>query len=239
MPFWNLNNDYVQLALNGVSARLQLDDTVAGLQQLKLGADQVANCDLLNVDVRELPNEQGETYVRGDDLIRKLPERASDQVRHEVYYRATGGDGVTGDPAGIEMILSAQTNLLDSRPSVEVSNTFGSGDLLLKTSDDRPATSAITRDFDVDAPLLYAIHRPDEAPATSMVLLVHPSDFYLATSLIEPQPRISFSVFPNSLEKGVIRRAYFQLRFVARVDDLATAEQLLESVASMEPPLTA
>jgi hypothetical protein len=78
----------------------------------------------------------------------------------------------------------------------------------------------------------------------SYVEMIFPSDFCCAsvrwgdTQGQTAKAVLHSELFPESLEKGVIRRARLRGLFVPRADDLVTASQLFAEFAASPPPLT-
>jgi hypothetical protein len=82
--------------------------------------------------------------------------------------------------------------------------------------------------------------RPEEWDELSYAEMVHPSDFVRAdVSADNSGVRLKTELFPESLEKGVIRRARMRALFIARSADEAVAAGLWCDFSTAAPPLTA
>jgi hypothetical protein len=72
--------------------------------------------------------------------------------------------------------------------------------------------------------------------------MVHPSDFYQGTvALVDKTSAVCESrirLFPDALEKGVIRCARVRGYFLPRANDLESAQVLFQEFARSQPPLT-
>lgn len=190
----------------------------------------------LGIDVRQLfaflvPNTSVETYIRGADLVAKYPPRNSDLVSYNTYFRQSENLN------GVDFILSAQTSLLDSNPLTQVTSSFGAAEILVNSASGSFESISADKDFQTDSPSPLFLVRPSTTKFVSWVLILHPSDFHRATARLAPDATIVFWVFPDSLEKGVIRRATFQVRLVKREHDEQLAAEFLASAESASPPL--
>lgn len=224
---WKIEKNKATLQAKSFSALFDLEQPFLGLSL----TDSSGKTEISQLFAFLVPDAPVETYVRGDDLVAKYPPRNSDLVSYQTYFR------VTDDGDGIECILSAQTSLLDSKPLTKVTSTFGDGELLFKTFDGKCKTANAELQFEQhDAPAFF-LHRPT-GESHSWLLFVHPADFYRGSMRTEPTAAVGFHVFQDPLEKGVIRRASFQLRRVARENDEQIGSELLAAAEHAAPPLT-
>ena len=236
---WRLRNHVAQLTDDVLQATYDASAPARGLEQIRVDGQDLSNCKLLAVKVPGRPEMDPplEVYVRADDLVAKYAPRESDLVSHQFHYRPIRE---TGHAVGVELALSVQTSLLQSDPRIEVINKLGPGELLVQTLVDGGGellTESSNFDTEHRTPL-YFLMRPQELPTMSLVLLVHPSDFFVArASLAESDTAVGFEVFPESLEKGVIRRGVFRSIFVPRHADDDWAQQLLQRLSAQPPSL--
>lgn len=205
------------LAKPNLGLKLSCDDAVAAVDPL------------FAFLVEDLPEE---TYVRGTDLVTRYPPRKSDLVSFHSYYRLT--------PAadGLEFILSAQTNLLESAPLTKVMSSFRDARIFVMQAN---GASELATDGEVwepeSAPKCFLVRPRANANGSTWVVLIHPSDFYRASVRTGTESALAFEVFPTSLEKGVIRRASFQARLVPQAQDEQFAVDLFSSMLEAAPPL--
>ena len=225
MP-WQLDHQQATLKSKSFVARFELDKPFLGLSIADGGVVEISQ--LFAFLVSDSPLE---TYVRGIDLANRYPPRNSDLVSYHTYYRATP------DGDGIECILSAQTSLLESSPLTEVTSSFANAKLCYKPSRGSGLVSVEDAlDLGQDQAPEFFLIRPEVSKDHSWVVFVNSTDFHRGRVSLQPSPTISFQVFPDSLEKGVIRRARFSAHRVARRDDETWAAKLL-SQAEAESPL--
>src|SRR6476661_9741098 len=121
---WQLADYLATLSLPGFSAQVNILEPWQGLVSPQWrGAGLAASVSVLQVDARELiaPNRLPlEVYVRQQDLIATYAPSEGRNVQSQIYWRARQTDSV----AVVELILSAQTHLLDSRPSLLALSTL-------------------------------------------------------------------------------------------------------------------
>lgn len=229
---WNLTGNEATLAEHALTASVTLDRPHGGLRRVSVPGQVFSVENLLAVRVPSRPDADSptEAYVRGRDLVIKYPPRDSDRVSHQIYYR------VLHQPAGIELVLSAQTDLLDSDPWMHVDVMgLGAGAKFVHMAESLvPVDRSMTWQASQPSVPRFFLFRPD-ASAVSHVTFVHPQDFDRAEVLGDG---IRFTVFPESLEKGVIRRASFQWRLLERDGDVEQANRLYEQAMIAAPPLT-
>jgi hypothetical protein len=144
---------------------------------------------------------------------------------------------------GVELIMSMRTDLLDSEPLTSVESFLQNGEALstlrLQTGDFRPASPARLQRADLAAgevPAFLFRH-----PSVSYFQMVHPDDFFVVELGLwrKKHPRLTTTLFPERLEKGVIRRARVCGWFLPAENDLAVAVELGRQFIDEPLPLTA
>jgi len=222
---WDLDKHSAKLTTDSFSARFNGEDPYLGLELLNA---QGASCGkLFSFLLSESPVE---TYVRGSDLVSKYPPRHSDLVSYETYYR------IADDGDSVDFVLSAQTSLLDSAPLTKITSEFSNATMLVKfaTNDDSQEVKSETA---LQEAPQFVLLRPNDDESHSWVLLIHPTDFHRGTLRLKPSPSVVLRVFPEFLEKGVIRRATMKCCRVARENDTVAAQSLFENLSAAAPPL--
>jgi hypothetical protein len=211
---WRLQGTLATLESGLGIASLDLANPLAGLT---LRATQFHVEPLFAFLILEQPQD---VIARGRDLVLRFPPRAGDLVSYEVRYQ------VSEAADAMDMILSAQTQRLASKPETEVRSSFGAAELV-KPRFDEPGLISPNE-------VPYCVARPTSADI-SLLMMVHPSDFYESTV---DESSVTFRIFPESLEKGVIRRARLRLRLLDRSRDEAEAWEEFSRSRSEVPPLT-
>lgn len=188
--------------------------------------------------------EVEETYVRGCDFVARYTRSEEFPVAPQFYWRAAFEKELQA--AQVEMILSVQTDLLDSNPEVTVSSVALESRLYYADAIDSGAFRELTpnaSETEVNRELsrqhLFVFR--NEMLGISYAQMVHPSDFVAARVVTGPEhpPLVESTLFPEFLEKGVIRRGRICGWFMPSENDLAAAVKLARRFVDEELPLTA
>jgi hypothetical protein len=236
-PVWVLDKDVAILQADRLSARIELDRPDRGICELALDKSNLPGCHLLRLAWPPGPSTGSigalaDSYVRHNDLIVTYTE-ARDANTSQVYYRYFETD--TRDP-GIDLVLSRQTELLDSNPLIVVSSLLPPGETLCLAGHEI-RTMNVQPDESVETKSCLFVHR--FARQWSYVETIHPGD--LETSIVRTTPdavQLDRTLFQHRLEKGVIRRGQIRCAFVERRRDVSMALELFERLNRSEPPLT-
>ncbi len=201
-----------------------------------------------------------DAFIRGSDLIAAYPPQAEFPFQVAVSRRWIDAAPETGGRFGLETIVSVNTPLLDSRPTLEMTNRWPQADVLQLTWADpagaaqaqtpgaRPAPIGPNARLlagknpigctNADGPGCWLI-RP-AGVSISFVEMLYPSDF--EQSVVEPCGSDGCSLrhrfFRRPLEKGVIFRCRWRVHLVNRSDDAATAAALSTAFAAESPFLS-
>lgn len=200
----------------------------------------------MSVLASELPDSSAtplvlaELYVRGNDLVAEYAHTERQRIAPHVYWRAVLEKRLSA--VRIEEVLSVRTELLDSEPTWSVgsfvmeSQLFHTSNLLRPLFNDISTGSAFDRS-DSDEHL-FVFRRLDAG--FSYAEMVHPSDFVSVQATPDGhQPLfLQSKLFPERLEKGVIRRARICGWFMPAENDLETAVELAKRFVAEPPPLT-
>lgn len=241
---WQLADYSAQLSLPSLTAQVNVMEPWRGLLAPQWrGAALPAAFSVLQVDARELiaPNRLPlEVYVRQQDLIASYAPSEGRNVQTQIYWRAAQQDSV----ATLELILSAQTHLLDSRPSLLALSTLPAGAVfhLLEQADRLTEISLdfqARREFAPGECLPLFLFRPHRA-AFSYAEMVQPADFAGASLELRGEELLRFShpLFAERLEKGVIRRVRLCGVFLPRDGDLERVLAIYRNFIAEPLPLT-
>ena len=192
-----------------------------------------------------LDYNQLQRHIRGADLVHVFPKSSAERVAREAYWRAA--HHAARGAVQVELIYSAQTDLLDSNPETNVSTSVAGG-RVFRCQDLNAGCFAELRLADYPGLELVAVNSREhlvlfrnEALGFSYAEMVHPTD-YVRSNLFSNDRRSMFCVsvlFPERLEKGVIRRGRVCGWFLPAEDDLATAVELAKQFVDEPLPLTA
>jgi hypothetical protein len=245
---WQLDGTRARVRCGDLTAQVDVEYPSHGVCQIRYQDTSFAGAQILGVitsdgktDRQELP---GEYHVRGTDLIALYDEPGGARVTRDIYWRAVSDEET--HLCGLELWLSAETQLLDSDPHLFSRSKLPPGDVFQLTGGntggfseiaDRPGEQvALTRDESVGVLLIRPARR-----SWSYCEMVHPADFHRSTmdAIEDGRMELSTSFFVHErLEKGVIRRARVRGLFLPRRDDIAQALVAYRAFAASKLPLT-
>jgi len=242
---WRLGEDSAALCCGALEGRVTFDD--AGVRFV---ADrwQQQPCNRFRVLATGGPAERTpslqvhERYVRGGDLVVTYEKTGPHRLAPQIYWRASID---TASAARLEMVLSVQTDLLDSSPHSTVCSVALHAKLLhagglAPSRFEEVASSADEFDCSHGTEHLFVFR--NEQIGVSYAEMVHPSDF-VSVQIHRDQERrpwmVESMLFPERLEKGVIRRGRVCGWFLPAENDLAVAVELARRFVDEPPPLTA
>lgn len=187
-------------------------------------------------------------HRRGFDLVVDYRMSKVPEFTWQVYWRVLTDLDSQHALGGVELILSVQTELLDSDPRMLVESHFVNSRLLQVAGGPPAAVEPIEVDaadslspVKLNPPGILMV-RPCEG-SCSYLELVHPSDF-IDVRVLRKSPDSSdfasrFTMFEAPLEKGVIRRGRLRALLLSREDDVASARACYEQFVASPIPLTA
>jgi hypothetical protein len=183
-----------------------------------------------------------ERYVRGNDLVVSCLPAGPHQITPHVYWRAKFCREFNA--SRIELVLSAQTDLLDSGPAWHINSFVREATLLhcdIREHRQVEDISAVVKTFDAADSTEHLFLFRAQSLGITYAQMVHPSDFAGANVALDGrQPMVVGStLFPERLEKGVIRRGRICGWFMPAENDLETAVKLAREFVDEPLPLTA
>jgi hypothetical protein len=181
-------------------------------------------------------------YIRGQDFIVSGHAAGPHRITPHIYWRAAFHREVNA--ARIELVLSAQTDLLDSTPTWPIASFVRDSALLhcdLRSETGAEDISAAARSFDAMASNEHLFVFRIASLGITYAQMVHPSDFAGASVASDGrQPMVvNSTLFPDRLEKGVIRRGRICGWFMPTDSDLETVVRLARQFVDEPLPLTA
>jgi hypothetical protein len=190
----------------------------------------------------EFESQQSAVHVRATDLVARYTEDQLRNVYPEIYWRLI--EPTSLGVSGIELIASVQTSMLSSKPRLTTLSRCIAKEVLrieARRNGDRQKI-----DFDVEKMGRierdnFLLIRPNNT-SFSYCEMVHPSDFVSSTITQTEQQdiaQLSHELFPQSLEKGVIRRGRVRGIFVPRERDVECAREHFLEFADSKPVLSA
>jgi len=244
---WQLADYSASLSLPSFAAQVNVLEPWRGLLAPKwFNTDLPSLVSVLQVDARELiaPNRLPlDVYERGPDIVATYAPSEGRNVQTQIYWRATEPQ-CGGPAAGVELIISAQTHLLDSRPGLSTTSTLPAGSVFQLTDDaaqleELSFDGTMKHDFSPAQRTTLFLFRPWGA-TFSYVEMIHPTDFAGASIELRGENlfRLTNHLFPERLEKGVIRRARVFGVFLSQVSDLRCAMAAYREFSDEPLPLT-
>jgi hypothetical protein len=256
---WRLEGRTATLALGPLRAITRLDAAIPGLAEVTVSGQPVEFGQILGIVVPNSdssPNRLVDAYVRGNDLVATYVEDTQRTLRWQVYWRACS-DQFPMALAAVEAIVSVQTDLLDSHPTLNLLSglPFCCGSIWREIAPDRiefepvkPDTPALTASAK-HGWSCFGVALPGSN--RTYVELVHPDDF-LGSSFFqqadwpaegmpkkEPDRTMIFHrLFDDRLEKGVIRRSRVLGLFLPERPAGAQIAELKGTFAAEPLPLT-
>lgn len=220
-PAWHLTG----LVARCPNASLDLAAPGAGLTVA--GGDHVLGLDL------RAPRDDArlvDHWVRGDDCVAVYEPADPRRLRATAMWRSLGGE-----PPAWEVIVSAQTSLVESDSSIAVRCRLAAGDLLAG----RHAAGGVAWAapgagvFPPEATCLLVRRREHAA-----LVAVHPADARQITfQLGEGRVDVACWLFSAALEKGVLLRSRV-LAAIGPATETGWADGLVTRFAASPPPLT-
>ncbi len=254
-----MDGNKARLESDNLRAEVDLLNPAGGVSVLAVEGAIANDITLFRVRLpRSTSDSNVDSFARGNDLIATYSETADNPFRAQIYWRflpsamSLAVEDDRGDPSparatALELIVSIQTNLLDSDPAVTVATE------LAATKVSRLGNVESAHLTDLSFASIPAVVGPDtgsgcfqfqlaDAPL-AYTEMVHPADFHRSTvdrgvdgtSSI----RLSHQLFAQNLEKGVILRSRIRSVFAPAETDAVTSARAYQEFAASEPPLTA
>ncbi|TVS11099.1 MAG: hypothetical protein EA424_24270 [Planctomycetaceae bacterium] len=248
---WQLDENKAVFQTPAFAIEIDTHSPESGAVLRPMAGDAYQNASLLRIH-SSLSAEVGvpaceSVHQRGPDLVVDYRMSKVPEFTWQVYWRALTGLDSRNVLGGIELILSVQTELLDSDPRMIVESHL-SNSRVLRVDGGHASAEAIEIDVsDISSsvklnPPGILLCRPCEA-SFSYLELVHPSDFIdleiMRASQDSSEYASRFTMFEAPLEKGVIRRGRLRGLLLSRDDDVASARSCYEQFTASPIPLTA
>ena len=245
---WRLEGNQAELATQPILSRLDVTRPWNGLVAQGGGIDLALERETfawLQVRLEHISPDLIEKYLRGTDLIATYVHAQRHDVRAQVYWR--GIEPSAESPgSGVELIVSAQTGLLESHPAIVVQSCIPALEILQPLRGEPRRLESVQgsahdteNEFSTLRPGMFLCRLPGSS--WSYLEMVHPSDdggAQLSTEAGANSMTTRFRLFTEPMEKGVIRRARIRGVFLPRAGDRDAAAQCYEQFSAEVPPLT-
>lgn len=257
LPSWLLNKSVGELKYGALSGKVEIARPDAGLRVKALSEDQ-GDCGLLRVCRTESPSPAdssscrdaalwplpiADVYVRGTDLVATYQAIETWPYSPQVYWRAAAVDVVDGVHASMSLIVSVQTQLLDTCPQMTVSSRAPSQEslgLVITESGDAEIGPIAEGSWEAPRGATYCIIRRLEMSPVSLIEFASAGDYLAVRSLPDSQGGMlsEWRLFAEFLEKGVIRRARVNSAIVSQKNDVELAIECSRAMENLPLPLT-
>ncbi len=178
-------------------------------------------------------------WLRANDVAAVYEPIDARRLRATAMWRMHEGEP---EVAVWELVVSAQTSLLQSDAEVAVVSTVEADDLLWNdVRAGHQGWHSIGTDGAVppEATCILARRGAAAAGATSLLIAVHPADHrHLFVTRAGPRARIECRLFSSAIEKGVLLRSRVMAALGPASADTAWAGRIAARFAASSPPLT-
>lgn len=245
-PLWQAAEQSFSLELRQLAGMVNVLRPDEGLSHMVVGGKwQVPGHALAVSSLVSYGEEplQVDAYERGNDLIATYAETDHRPLRIQTYWRGVTDSGLAEEIAAVDLQLSVQTHLLDSRPLLCTRSTLPADEILYLTNPDKPEFSPLpAADFKLTGggcPACLLLRT--SATEYNYVEMIHPDDLAEVSvhcgqgdELVE----IVSSLFSGSLEKGVLLRGRLRGAFIPRERDTEFAWRCYRHLLDTDLPLT-
>jgi hypothetical protein len=253
LPTWLLNEHVAQLSYGTLAGRVDAARPGAGLQLDKIAGGLLSVFRTFESPSTDNENARGDTtlwplpiadvYIRGNDLVATYLAVEAWPYSPQVYWRAAALDAVDGVRASLSLIVSMQTQLLDTCPQITVSSqALSKGTLGLVITEGGDAEIGPINGGNWEAPrgTTYCIIRRLSKSPLSLIEFASSSDYLAVRSRPDSHGNTlsEWRLFAEFLEKGVIRRARVNSALVPQENDIELAVECSRAMENLPLPLT-
>jgi len=253
---WTLSGHIARLA-GAMIAELDLERPDLGLHALRVDEATINGRLLVITPNEELPAWPAklpawpaqliDAYIRGNDLVATYAGVESWPYAPQIYWCAESipADGLalsSRSLTALSIVVSIQTNLLDTHPRIVVHSALPADDVLLISvvGDDMLVDSHVEGIQTLD-PRSTACGLVWRLPGDKLSYAeIMPLNDFRQLSVVRTGGTIGsrWELFTEFLEKGVIRRARVQSLFVPRENDVQLVAECCQAIDKRPLPLT-
>ncbi len=243
---WRLRRTFGDLQCGSFAARVDASQPLLGVHGLRIREQSIAGglLKLMPSDVSAWPVAVADAYVRGSDLVATYEPANDWPYAPTIYWRAEQTTAEHGALATLSLLVSIQTNLLDTHPRVRVETELPAEEVLRLSASAEGKLNSLALDSKkctiVSESATTGVLWRLPGGQVSYVEIAEANDF--RQLVIERGDRgvcrADWELFAEFLEKGVIRRARLQAAFLPRENDVELAADLCRSLESRPLPLT-
>jgi hypothetical protein len=242
---WTLDRHWGKFSVGAIGATVDLEQPVMGLLAMRGSAEQVLGR-LLVITSGEAgstwPAKLVDGYVRGNDLVATYTGGDDWPYRPQIYWDVETIEAGDQEIPAITLVISIQTNLLDTHPRIVVASNLlcEEGFLVSIVGDDMLIDSHVKglQTLDPRATACGLVWRLP-GTKTSYAEIMPTADFRrLNVARSDTVIGSRWELFAEFLEKGVIRRSRLQSLFLPRENDIQLTAEACQTITKRPLPLT-
>jgi hypothetical protein len=241
---WQFQHPSGNLHCGHLTAKVDAAQPQLGLHHIRLRSQSLSGhlLAVLPDNSHSWPADLADAYVRNRDLVATYAPSTAWPYAPQIYWRA---ESLTpsGVVAAVSLLVSIQTNLLDTHPLLSATSQLPVDEVLsIASGDQLPQIEPLARGTHAIPSNAFTHGLVWRLPGgqISYAEFATASDFQQLSADIAPGSLCTarWQLFTDFLEKGVIRRARLQAAFLPRENDVALASEFARSLASRPLPLT-
>jgi hypothetical protein len=236
---WSLVAPIAELHCDSLCGRVDIRQPQLGVHRLVIDRQNVDGALLAlsaadyesptNSATNEWPAEVGDNYARDNDLVAAYRATERWPFAPQIYWSGPVANSIDAElrpPCSLSLLVSVQTDLLDTHPKICVTTRLPAVEVVeLRHAAEKEAQAMLWRLAEHDWSYLEYVPRSDYS---EMAI-----DGEAAGHMT-----CEWRLFGEFLEKGVIRRARVSAAFLPREGDEQAAAEWCRQFARMPPPLT-
>jgi hypothetical protein len=237
--YWDIQGTLARLSTGILAGEIDVAFPWRGFQPAASVREGIA---LFKVHTRAHALDEPETlveyYQRGVDLVATYAQTVERNTRPQVYWRVIEhplGDDTSA--AALEVIVSSQTSLLESQPLTILESTLPPGEISVWNAQGTLLELKSGQWLSGDAAPCVVLFRPRDW-SLSYCEMVQPADCSAVRVEDAHLPCVRWQLFPESLEKGVIRRGRVRGVYLPRDRDAELALAAFHEFVNSPPALS-
>jgi hypothetical protein len=240
---WTLAGQIARLSAGEFSAAVNVDRPGLGIHDVAWAGRQIEAVQhwLALAESGPSPDDQSraieDCYVRGCDLVAVYAETKNHPLRYVVYWRALEEKALCGAAAGLDVVVSVQTSVLDVTPKAWLSSRCDASDVWRAGAESSAWSVLASNDGDgCDHAYLVTLAGGTWCAAE----MIHSQDRIASTARRIDTKAIEtrHQVLGLRLEKGVLLRARMRVLLTAPDDAREVVAACREEFERAELPLT-
>jgi hypothetical protein len=247
---WSLDGTRASLDCGALSAKVDVARPQLGLHELRINevavpgeigsvhwiASPPSSEEPSGESTAGWPTKVSDVYVRGRDLVASYERLPNWPFAPQIYWRIEEESAL----ANLSMLVSIQTDSLDSHPCVRVTTRLAADEVIRLELDARHGETSIGSGNQASSSLPACVLWRLPGGRVSYAEIVPASDFRSLSRNHDESGLASahWDLFAEFLEKGVIRRARIESLLLPRENDIELATACCQTLERRPLPLT-